>query len=116
MDKYNVGDIISGVVTGIEDYGIFLSIEDNITGLIHISELSDSFVRDVGEYANMNENIKAKIIEIDKENRKMKLSVKNLEYRDVSNDKHRIVETKKGFSSLSTKLEEWIADKQEEML
>jgi len=47
MKKYNVGDVVEGKVTGVENYGIFLLINDEITGLIHISELSDSFVRDV---------------------------------------------------------------------
>ena len=39
MEKYKVGDTVDGVVTGIESYGIFLSLEDNVTGLIHISEM-----------------------------------------------------------------------------
>jgi len=115
MKEYNIGDIVEGKVTGIENYGIFLLIDDNITGLIHISELSDSFVRDVAEYADLNETIKSRILEYDVENKKMKLSVKNLDYREDSGKKHKIIETKKGFSSLADKLEEWIAEKEEEI-
>ena len=41
MDNYKIGDIVEGTVTGIERYGIFLSFNNNKTGLIHISEISD---------------------------------------------------------------------------
>ena len=115
MKEYKIGDIIEGKVTGVENYGIFLLIDDSITGLIHISELSDSFVRDVAEYADLNEMIKAKVLEYDSENKKMKLSIKNIDYRDNHNKKHGIIETKKGFSSLESKLDEWIVKKEEEI-
>ncbi len=108
MKKYSVGDIIEGKVTGIENYGIFLLIDDDITGLIHISELSDDFVRNVSDYANLNEIIKARVLEYDEKNKKMKLCVKNLDYRDEENRKTGIVETKTGFGKLSTELEKWV--------
>ena len=44
---YKIGDIVKGKVTGIENYGIFLLMEDGYTGLIHISEISEKFVRNV---------------------------------------------------------------------
>jgi len=45
----------------------------------------------------------------------MKLSIKNLDYREDYNKKHGIIETKKGFSSLSNRLGEWISEKEEEI-
>lgn len=114
MKDYKVGDIVRGVVTGIENYGIFLLIDNEINGLIHISELSELFVRDVSEYANLNETINAKIIEYDKQNKKMKLTIKDVDYRDNIINKHGIIETKNGFKNLSKKLDDWIVKKQEE--
>ena len=49
MNEYKKGDIITGKVTGFEKYGIFLAFENGYTGLIHISELSENFVKDVTE-------------------------------------------------------------------
>ena len=62
MDKIKIGDVVFGKVTGIEKYGIFLSLDDNINGLIHISEISNSFVKNVEDYASIGETIKAKVI------------------------------------------------------
>ena len=45
MYNYKKGDMVKGKVTGIEKYGIFVSINDGVTGLIHISEIYDAFVK-----------------------------------------------------------------------
>ena len=68
MNKYNIGDVITGKVTGIEKYGIFLSLPDGSSGLIHISEISNQFVRNVSDYVVMGETIKARVIGYDENN------------------------------------------------
>lgn len=115
MCKYQKGEIISGKVTGIEKYGIFVSLDNHITGLIHISEISDSFVKNVGDYAEVNETIQARVLEYDDVHKKLKLSIKNMRYRDESKSPQPIVETKSGFSSLAIKLEEWIHLKEKDL-
>ena len=72
---YKIGDIVSGKVTGIEDYGIFLLIDDKTVGLIHISEISDYFVKNVNDYAKIDDEIKAEVIEIDEEKNQLKLII-----------------------------------------
>ena len=62
---YKVGDIIKVNVTGIEKYGIFVNIDADYNGLIHISEISDSFVRDINDYVKVGDTINSKILEID---------------------------------------------------
>lgn len=116
MCKYQKGEIISGKVTGIEDYGIFVSLDNHVTGLIHISEISDSFVKNVGDYAELNETIQAKVIDYDLVQKKLKLSIKNLQYRDSSKLGNKIVETASGFTSLEKNLDYWISIKEKEML
>ena len=54
MYNYKKGDMVKGKVTGIEKYGIFVSINDGVTGLIHISEISDAFVKNVFDYVEMD--------------------------------------------------------------
>lgn len=110
MKEYKIGDIVKGKVTGVEDYGIFILLDDGTTGLIHISEISEGFVREVSDYAEIGEILSAKVIDYDHESGKLKLSIKD--------DKNRkemkispIKETNSGFKSLSVKLGEWIAEK-----
>ena len=114
MEKYNIGDIIKCHVTGIENYGIFVNVDLNYTGLIHISEITQGFVRNVEDYVKMGETIFCKVIAIDTENLKLRLSIKNLEYRNYGNAK-KIVESKHGFKPLGDMLPEWTRDKIEEL-
>lgn len=115
MKDYKIGDIVKGKVTGIEDYGIFLLVDDDVTGLIHISEISDSFVRNVSDYAAIGEIIKAQVIEYDESNRRLKLSIKNDSCSKQSKKNIPIKETRNGFNSLSKELDVWIKNKEKEM-
>ncbi len=110
MSTYKIGDIVSGKVTGIENYGIFIVFEDGGSGLIHISEMSRSFVKNVGDYANIDEIINARVIGIEDESH-YKLSIIDLDYREKKNNFNKIVETPNGFESLRNKLDEWINEK-----
>ena len=111
MDNFKIGDIVTGVVTGIENYGIFVSLGTNVSGLIHISEVSDYFVRNINDYVELNETIKVKIIDIDSSNNHYKLSIKNIKYRNKTKSNNKIIETKSGFSSLENALNGWISEK-----
>ena len=62
MTKIKEGEIVEGLVTGIEQYGIFVSLDEYYSGLIHISEISDGFVKDVNNYVNIGETIKVKVL------------------------------------------------------
>tara|TARA_B100000767_G_scaffold154727_1_gene145573 strand:- start:3555 stop:5279 length:1725 start_codon:yes stop_codon:yes gene_type:complete len=75
--KYKVGEIYEGVVTKIMDYGCFVKIEDGIEGLIHNSEL-DWTNRNIkpSKILSVSQNIKFKIVNIDKETKRISLSYK----------------------------------------
>ena len=115
MEKkmYKVGDIVTGFVTGIEKYGIFVNLDNCYSGLIHISEISNSFVRNIDDYAFIGETIKVRVLEVDSQHYHLKLSIKNLDYRADSSKtkKNKIVETKHGFSTLDYMLKVWINNK-----
>ena len=115
MKKYKIGDIIKGKVTGIEDYGIFLLVDNDVTGLIHISEISDGFVKNVSDYAEIGETMKAEVIEYDEINNRLKLSIKNEGCSRRSKKNVPIKETEAGFTGLSKQLDVWIKDKEKEM-
>ena len=75
---YKVGDVINCTVCGVENYGIFIRTDDNYTGLIHISEISSDFVRNVSDYAKVGEKIKCQILEVDDELRQLKLTINEM--------------------------------------
>ena len=58
MANYRKGKIVEGIVTGIEPYGVFIALEEYYTGLIHISEISHGFVRDINEFVSLGDTIK----------------------------------------------------------
>lgn len=74
--KLKVGETVSGVVTGVVDFGIFVNV-DGIEGLVHISEIAWDRVDNPGKYVKVGETIKAKIISIDRD--KLSLSIKQLQ-------------------------------------
>ena len=115
MSKYEKGKIVTGCVTGIENYGIFVSLDDYYSGLIHISEISTKFVKDVNDYVNIGETIRVKIVDKDEDSCHLKLSIKDIDYSVNSKRRNKIVETEKGFETLSIKLEDWIEDKYTEL-
>lgn len=75
FDKLKVGDSVTGVATGVVDYGIFVNVE-GIEGLVHISEISWERVNNPGDYVKVGQTIEAKIIAIDKD--RLSLSMKQL--------------------------------------
>ena len=63
MSKYKKGEIVFGCVTGIEKYGIFVNLDEYYSGLIHISEVSNAFVRNIHDYVKVGETIKVKVLD-----------------------------------------------------
>ncbi len=115
MEKYEKGKIVKGQVTGIEKYGIFISLDEFYSGLIHISEISDGFVKNINDYVTVGETIRAKIVEVDEENYHVKLSIKNINYKLKKKNINPLVETTMGFKPLEDKLDNWITDKLEKI-
>lgn len=76
VSKYEIGDEVEGVVTGVVDFGIFVKLEEGLEGLVHISEIDWGLVDDPRNFVKTGQKIKAKIIEI-KEG-KISLSLKQL--------------------------------------
>ena len=115
MANYKKGDIVKGCVTGIENYGIFIGLDNYYSGLIHISEISDDFVKNINDYVKIGETIKAKVLDVNQEEFHLKLSIKGVDYRFNRRNNNKIKETTKGFSTLEKKLNSWITAKLEEI-
>ena len=116
MNQYKKGQIVTGCVTGVEKYGIFVSLDDYYSGLIHISEISDFFVKNPNDYVHVGETIRAIVIDdSDSDSFHVKLSIKNLDYKFSKRKYKKIIETSSGFSSLHTYLPIWISKKKDEI-
>ncbi|MFV0395656.1 MAG: CvfD/Ygs/GSP13 family RNA-binding post-transcriptional regulator [Coprobacillaceae bacterium] len=110
------GDIIDVKITGIQPYGAFASLPDNSTGLIHISEISEKFVKSIESFVQVGETIKVKVLDFDQESSHAKLSLKAIDkgYRRrekrvyYKNPRRLIVETPKGFQPLKKAMEQWL--------
>ena len=113
MNIYKVGKIVKGTVTGIENYGAFVSLENDYTGLIHISEISNDFVKDINDFLQVGEIIYTQILEVDEINHHLKLSIKNINYKSTS--KSKIKESRLGFLPLKNHLNTWISEKLSEI-
>lgn len=105
----NVGDIVLAKVTGISDFGFFVSI-GNFKGLCHISEISNNFVEDIKKFVSVGDEIYVLILDIDDESKKVKVSIKDIYYLS-HDDENRIKETRRGFLPLKEMLSIWIKEK-----
>ena len=78
-DKHNVGDVISGKIVSIMNYGIFVEIEKGVEGLVHISEISwNKNIENLSEQYKTGDMLESKILSIDIEDQKISLGIKQL--------------------------------------
>jgi len=80
--KYQPGQIVKGTVTKITNFGVFVGLEDGLEGLLHISELADHKVDNPEEIVKVGDEIEVKILRVDKEERKIGLSRKRVEWAE----------------------------------
>ena len=113
MTQVKTGDIIEARVAGVSHYGIFVSTLDNKTGLIHISEISNYYVKNILDYVYIGENILCEVLGID-ENNRLNLSIKNINYKLIPRF-GKIKDNKNGFKPLQMKLPIWIREKLSEI-
>lgn len=110
---YQIGDLIVGKVNKVRPYALFLTFEDGTNGLLHISEISDSYVRDIEKFGIVGDEIRVKVLEIDPNNSFLRVSYKRVPEEEKYNshrfDKRMIPEfDSSDFHSLEEKLPEWI--------
>ena len=87
--RYAPGTIVKGKVTSVTDFGIFLELEEGIEGLVHVSELSKEKVESPKDFASVGDDLEATVLQVDTVDRKIALSIKNL---DVQKEKAEVDE------------------------
>lgn len=106
---YKEKDKVEGQITGVTEYGIFVKLEDNYFGLIHISEVSNDFVSDLPSMFNIGDTINATVLSVDEENKQVKLTIKEKKQKKFLEEKGA------GFAPLKENLDRWIEEKLEDL-
>ena len=81
--KFNVGDVVKGTVTKIASFGAFVQLQDDIDGLVHISQLADEHVARVKDVIKVGQEVEARVIKVDKAERRIGLSIKAMAYDEA---------------------------------
>ena len=116
MKEFKEKNIIKAKVTGIQEYGAFVNIDNEHDGLIHISEISYGYVKNINDYVKIGDKIYAEIINVDDKTNQLRLSIKDIDYKNDGSRLKRIAETKSGFEPLKDNLDEWINRKIKEIM
>lgn len=123
MAKFEVGQVMEGKVTGIQPYGAFVALDEETQGLVHISEVTHGFVKDINEHLNVGDEVKVKVLSIDEDKGKYSLSIRATEEAPKKPAARKPKQNRPqapqndantaGFNTLKDKLEEWIQQSDE---
>ncbi|CAM3776384.1 S1 domain-containing post-transcriptional regulator GSP13 [Mesobacillus zeae] len=123
-EKIETGSVLTGKVTGIQPYGAFVALNESTQGLVHISEITHGYVKDINEFLKVGDEVNVKVLSIDEAAGKIGLSI-----RATEEAPEQAVKAKKprkrpaqiiqdndasGFNTLKDKLQDWINQSQKE--
>src|ERR1700731_3274228 len=80
--KYKIGDLVTGKATKLASFGAFVQLQDDIDGLVHISQLSEDHVAKVKDVLKVGQEVEARVIKVDKVERRIGLSIKAANYSE----------------------------------
>ncbi|MDF2857461.1 MAG: ral stress protein, partial [Neobacillus sp.] len=78
-EKFETGSIVTGKVTGIQPYGAFIALDENTQGLVHISEITHGYVKDINEHLKVGDEVQVKVLSINEGAGKIGLSIRATE-------------------------------------
>ncbi|MDA1476222.1 S1 domain-containing post-transcriptional regulator GSP13 [Bacillus changyiensis] len=114
--KIEVGNVYTGKVTGLQAYGAFVALDEETQGLVHISEVTHGFVKDIKEHLAIGDEVQVKVLSVDEEKGKISLSIRATQAAPERKESKPKKQQKpvqaeaapQGFNTLKDKLEEWI--------
>ena len=110
-EKYKVSDVVTVKILNFAPFGAFAKIEKGVEGLIHISQICEKRIAKPDEVLKIGQKVNAKIISLDMENKKIELSIRELEgtsnelneNQEISNDNSMIIADEKGITNIGNK-------------
>lgn len=120
VNNFVLDELVVGTITDIRPYGALIYFEENRKGLLHIKQISDSYISNIKTYLKINSSIKVRIIEIDETNGFLKLSLKSVPHSeriifDKEKGESNINPTQIDFTMLKEALPVWIDKAMEEI-
>ncbi len=91
-EKYRPGTIVDGVISGITQFGIFLKLEENVEGLVHVSEVSTSRIENLEDHFKEGESLQATVLGVDVEKKRLSLSIKQFEIKSEKEELKKILD------------------------
>ncbi len=117
--KYEAGSVVQGKVTGIKPFGAFVALDNETQGLVHISEVAHSYVKDINDFLSIGDEIEVKILKVE-EDGKISLSIRATEPAPERTERPRPPrpprhtkpsnQGSQGFNTLEDKLKEWLKE------
>lgn len=125
-EKIEVGSVVKGKVTGVQPYGAFVALDENTQGLVHISEVTHGFVKDINEHLKVGDEVEVKVLSVDEASGKIGLSIRATQEAPAAEVKAKKPrkprpaaaqiqvenDSAQGFNTLKDKLQEWIDQSQ----
>ena len=116
---FEIGQLIIGKVTKVKPFALFMEFEGGVEGLLHISEISDSYIRDIEKFGSKGDEMKVKVVAIDETNGFLRVSLKKVPpeeaYSTHNNNVRKLPECDKNdFMPLADHLDGWIKTTLEE--
>lgn len=112
VSNLEIGSIVDGTVSGITNFGAFIALANGQTGLVHISEVADTYVRDVRDYLKEQDTVRVKVLSLDDRGR-IALSIKQADpgyRRDVGRPR------RSGGGSFEDKLSKFLKESEDRQL
>ncbi len=109
-----IGEVAEGKVIGVTNFGAFVQFADGKRGLVHISKIMEGFVKNVGDYLQMNDTIVVKVISKDKKGN-LNLSIKDIEGEDLASVKKPFLGNPERRDSFERKMSEFLRESEEKL-
>ncbi|GAX88456.1 CvfD/Ygs/GSP13 family RNA-binding post-transcriptional regulator [Effusibacillus lacus] len=113
------GSIIEGSVVSVKPFGVFVQVDENRQGLVHISQVSHSYVKDINEHIKVGETVKVKVVSIDPDTGKISLSIKEATPKPAAERTGRRPQKQTGkqpgFNSFEDQMKKWLKHSEENL-
>ncbi len=120
--ELKVNDIVEGVISRIMPYGLIVMLPNKKQGLVHISQVSHQFIKDINEHFNLNDIVTVKVLTLDIPNNKISLSIKDAQPNIVTKPEPKATKTtpkyddtklKSGSNAFEDIMSGWLKDSNE---
>lgn len=113
---YKKDEIIEVEITALKPYGAFAKVDNEYSGLIHISEINGLFIKDINDVFKIGDKKKVRILDVDEEKKQIKLSmILDKNGKTKKRKRTKLSDTNLGFDLFDEILPEWISCKMEEI-